>query len=625
MCGITGIISSSTKNLQQISLINEKLKKRGPDDMGIYQDENIALGHRRLSILDVKNGQQPMFSDDSNVVVVYNGEIYNFFDLRKELIKQGIDFTTNCDTEVILKGYLHWGLEELLSQIEGMFVFAIYDKKKEKLFIARDKFGEKPLYYKNDDGFFAFSSELKGLEPLIRVKTIDKKALNLFLSLSYIPSPYTIYENVKKMMPGTFLEINFNRDIKEKRYYDLLKIIKNIPKKNNFKNACDELRKLMIDSVRKRMISDVPIGSFLSGGLDSSIVSSIMSNISENPINTFSIGFKEESYDESLRAELVAKKIKSNHNVVTLDFDDVIKEIDSILEYYDEPFGDSSAIPSNYVAKLARKKVKVVLTGDCADELFGGYEKYLSEYYSNIFNKFPIAITNLFKEIVKNVPHNSFTNSILRRVKKVINVSNLTPFERYYQMMCLGMNDSDRNLLLNSNYHTEINNFILKRYSKFQDGDKLEKSFYTDLTTVLEGDMLVKIDRICMKNSLEARVPFLDSKIVEFAYSIPTFFKIKKRNKKYILKQTFKDLLPKKTLAFRKKGFGVPIDHWFKNELKEELVMLLDEKIIIEQGLFNYNIISKWLTEHFDGKQNHKEKLWNLFVFQKWYFNKMQK
>jgi asparagine synthase (glutamine-hydrolysing) len=625
MCGIVGkICFHENTQFQDIKRLCDKLISRGPDAEGIYVDGKVGLGHRRLSIIDLESGGQPMLDAAQNIILVFNGEIYNFLELRSQLIREGSVFHTNSDTEVIINAYLAYGIDKTLSLLEGMFAFALYDKRKDTTYIARDKFGEKPLYYISNKDHFIFASELKALEDEIEKKEIDTEAMNLFFSLTYIPAPRTIYRSIKKIMPATWFEIKGTGVISEFAYYDLIERLEQMAPITDFGKAKWQLEFLLTNSVRQRMISDVPIGSFLSGGIDSSIVSTIMSEISSDPINTFSIGFTEKEYDESERAKIVADKIKSNHTLQFLDYKDVVNMIDEIVLYYDEPFGDSSALPTFYVAQLARKKVTVVLTGDCADELFGGYEKYLANHYVKIYNYIPKTLQFFVKKLINAIPHNRLTNAKLRRIKKVINNAELSSFDLHYQMMCLGVNDEDRKNLLEDGKFVDVKPLIKKRYEKYRKGNDDEKGYYVDLTTVLEGDMLVKLDRICMKNSLEARVPFLDSKIVEFAYKIPPHFKIKELNKKFILKETFKRYLPEATINYKKQGFGVPVDYWLKNQLKADLAELIEPRLIERQGLFNYETIKTWFDEHMSGKENHKGKLWNLYVFQKWYMSKMK-
>ena len=622
MCGIAGIISKNGgTDHELLSKMCNRLALRGPDAEGYYVNQNIGLGHRRLSIIDLQTGDQPMRSADGSIVVVFNGEIYNFRQLREELILKDLEFHSTSDTEVLINGYLAYGIDEILCRMEGMFAFALHDTMHEKLFIARDKFGEKPLYYSENERAFWFASELKALPHEILESSLDPSGLNYFLTLTYIPAPYTIYKNVKKLEAGHYLVFDKEHFGDQVVYFDLAGFVKNLAPLNDF----NEAKKLVHDSVNasviERMVSDVPLGSFLSGGIDSSIVTALMARSSTEPINTFNIGFKEKSYDESHRAALMADAVKSNHSVQYLDYKDIVGLVDEIILHYDEPFGDSSSIPSYFVAKLASEKVKVVLTGDCADELFGGYEKYLGSYYAEKLNRLSLPVRSLLEKIIFKLPHNRFTNVILRKAKKVISNSGLSDFDLHYNMMSLGFNDHERSELLMPEWSYDIKPEIEAIYKSAPGKHPLERSQFTDIKLVLEGDMFVKTDRICMKNSLESRAPFIDTRIIETVFRIPPEFKIKGKNKKYILKEAFKDVLPRRTLRYRKKGFGVPIDYWFKNELKPELDRLLDKEFIEKQGIFKYHVIKQLLTEHLSGKENHKSKLWNLYVFQKWYLN----
>ena len=623
MCGIIGayINKSNDLDVEKFNIIRDKLSYRGPDSGGTFNHNNIFFGHRRLSIIDLDTGNQPMFDAKGEISIVFNGEIYNFLTIKEELKTLGVIFKTNSDTEVILEGYLAWGLEDCLKRLEGMYAFSIWDNQKKKLFVVRDKFGEKPLYYTQDENGVYFASELKAIVPFIYKTKISKKALNLFFSLTYIPAPYTIYENVFKLEPGYFLEIS-DSGVQEKQFYNLLEQFEEADKHKiqSYEEAKKQLRDLLFESVRLRMVSDVPLGAFLSGGIDSSIVSAIMSNVSEKPVNTFSIGFKEKAYDESERAKLVADHIQSNHHVYFVDHNDLLGIVDETLSYFDEPFGDSSAIPSMIVAKKAREKVTVVLTGDCADELFGGYEKYLAKHYTDKYNAYPKIARKAFESFVKLIPHANATNHTLRKMKKVITSASLQPDEQYKQLCSLGYNVEEKSKLLKPNFAEDVSQHITKYFNE-RSGDELSKTFYSDVKLVLEGDMLTKVDRACMLNSLEARVPFLDSKIVEFSARLPHEFKISGTDKKKILKETFADLLPEEALTFSKKGFGIPIRIWFQKELKEELLSLLSEDFLICQNIFNISYVNKIVEEHMSNKENHSSKLWQLFVFQKWYKN----
>lgn len=622
MCGIFGFISPF-RNEADLKSSTDSLVSRGPDSSGYFFKRPIGLGHKRLSIIDLEFGSQPMQSNGGSLVIVFNGEIYNFHRIKKELSIAGVTFITHSDTEVILQAYNYLGLEGCLDKLEGMFAFALWDEALKKLFVVRDRFGEKPLYYtSNEQGFF-FGSELKALKEHYSIESFDRDALNLFFTLSYIPAPYTIYKGVRKLEAGHYLEVDLTGTFTSKSFYDLKSIV-NVNRTQlieDYQSAKEQLRSLLFQSVEELMISDVPLGSFLSGGIDSSIVSAIMSKVSSAPIKTFSIGFKEKAYDESDRAAFVARHIGSEHTLYVLDHIDLLDVVDETLAYFDEPFGDSSAIPSMMVAKKARDKVTVVLTGDCADELFGGYEKYLGKYYADKYNAFPNLLKYLFELGINLIPHNNITNHTLRKVKKVIRSANKSPEERYASLNSLGFQHDDRVHLLKVKYQADSSVIILQHFNALDKEDELTQTFYSDVKLILEGDMLTKVDRACMMNSIEARIPFLDSKIVDFSFKLPHNFKIDGTNKKKILKETFADLLPAETMSFSKMGFGLPIRLWFQSELRTELETLLSEDVIKRQGIFNSSYVDRLMKEHMSCKENHASKLWQLYVFQKWYNN----
>lgn len=623
MCAIAGVFCRDKNcDIRELELMCERMKFRGPDNRGIFAEESVGLGHCRLSIIDLELGNQPMYNYDRSRVIVFNGEIYNFRELKEDIEKAGVEFLTESDTEVILNGYEVYGMEGIIKRLEGMFAFALYDRKKKELYIARDKYGEKPLYIWQQEKRLCFASELKAFAPNLSGFSIDNKALNYFLTLDYIPAPYTIYREIKKMLPGYYWRVTTDGIKEERCYYHLQERIISGSRDISFEEAKEELRKLLIESVKRRMVSDVPMGAFLSGGIDSSIICILMSHLSDKPINTFSIGFKEKDYDESDRARLVAEHIHANHTEYIMDYADVVKDLDDIIAYYDEPFGDSSAIPSFYVARLAHKKVKVVLTGDCADELFAGYEKYLGRYYVERFRKLPFWMKKGISAIIRKITFTSATNNILRKMRKVIDNATYDDFNLYYALMCQGFKDEERGRLLCDGIYENIKNDIKEKYNSFSNISVLGQEQCTDIQVVLEGGMFVKIDRACMKSSLENRAPFIDSGILEFALRLPDTYRLKGKNKKYILKEAFKDLLPHKTISFSKRGFGVPVDHWFRNELKDSLERMFDKEFIKSQGIFNYDEIRKLMQDHFNGKENNKTKLWNLFVFQKWYCSK---
>ena len=623
MCAISGIINLKGAEVDESLLLrmSDRMILRGPDESGVFIDKNIGLAHRRLSIIDIETGNQPMTIDNGNIVIVFNGEIYNFQEIREELKTHGCFFTTKSDTEVVVQAYKQYGLKKCLELLEGMYAFAIYDKNIGKVYIVRDRLGEKPLLYYKDKEYFYFASELKAFDPSLKKFTIDKMALNLFMSILYIPAPYTIYNEVHKLMPGHYIEFSKEGNLEIKPYYDVTKE-KIIASDESYESAKKKLRQMVESAVKSRMVSDVPMGAFLSGGIDSSIVSAVMSKLSDTPINTFSIGFEQKEYDETERAQILAKHIGSNHTQFMLHYDDVLSILDEIITYYDEPYGGSSAIPAYYVAKLAAQKVKVVLTGDCADELFGGYDKYLADYYTRKYKKIPAFFRMSFEWIIKHIPANSSTNIFLRKAKKVINGSKHTGFELYYDFLCTGFNDEERYELIKNTEYVSIMESYKELYDRIDPSfTYLQKQQLMDIGRVLEGQMFVKVDKACMHCSLENRAPFIDSRIMKYALAMKDEFKIKGKDKKHILKEAFRDLLPDETLGFSKRGFGLPVDHWLKNELKEEMLRMCSKDFLEKQGLFNYEYIKSLIDEHLSGRENHKNKLWNLFVFQKWYLS----
>lgn len=625
MCAIAGIISLNgtviSDKHSELKTMIDSMSLRGPDGVGLYVDDFVGIAHRRLSIIDVKNGDQPIIIDDGNIIIVYNGEVYNFHEIRSELEREGATFMTNSDTEVIAVAYKYYGLEKTLSLLQGMFAFSIYDKKRQTVFIVRDYYGVKPLYYYIDSNTLYFASELKAFAPSLKTHSINKKALNMFLTLSYIPAPETIYQGINKLEPGHYMTITQDGNIEKKCFFKVTDGITG-EKYEDYEKSKKQLRERVFKAVEKRLVADVPVGTFLSGGIDSSIVTSVMSKLSDKPVKTFSIGFDEKDYDESDRAELVAKQVGAEHHKYILHYDDVLKTLDEIINYYDEPYGDSSAIPAYYVAKQASEEVKVVLTGDCADELFGGYEKYLVDYYVKRYKKVPGLIRSMFEGVVKMLPVNRYTNHLLRKIGKVVRSSKLSGFDLYYSMLSIGFTDNERKQLLKTEQYEDIKQSYRDDFDALNKNlTFLQKEQLMDMGKMLEGQMFPKVDRACMHCSLENRAPFLDMDIVKLALNIPDNFKIYGRDKKRILKETFKDLLPEETVGFSKKGFDVPVDYWFRNELKNELEGMLSKDTIERQGLFNYSMIDRLLKEHMSKKKNNKELLWNLFVFQKWYNN----
>lgn len=622
MCGINGFYfnyeNEEELNKKIILEMNRKITHRGPDDEGSYSDNRCSIGMTRLSIIDLVSGKQPITNETNSLKIVFNGEIYNYKELRKELINKGHIFKTDSDTEVVLHLYEEYG-NECVKLLKGMFAFAIYSLSSNTIFLARDRAGEKPLYYYKGENAFVFASELKSIiASNIIEKRINKIALEQYFMLTYIPAPLTILEDVYKLKAGHYMIFANDGSVTIEKYWDIDYSLSN--KIESYSDAKNILRETLFSSVEKCMVSDVPIGSFLSGGIDSTIITGIMATISNKPINTFTIGFKDKRFDESDRAALVAKMHNTKHHVFVIDSDNMLNNISKIIDNIDEPFADSSYIPTFTVSDLASKNVKVVLTGDAGDELFAGYDKYLIGYYSNLYEKIPSFIRkNIIETGIKKMPQD---NSTVRKINKVVENFNLDIFSQRENLMCLGLKKNQIGKLLS--YESEKNlDLISEYYNTFsrENATEIDRTLYTDFKVVLEGDMLCKVDRASMLSSLETRVPFLYPDVIEVASQIPAEYKIKARNKKIILKDTFSDLIPKELLKASKKGFSVPLASWIKNELYEDIAKALDYNKIKKQELLNADFVQQLLNEHIIGAKNNASIIWAIYVFEKWYSN----
>ena len=612
MCGIVGSIGQHHISDEVIANLLDKIKHRGPDSNGYSQYYshslgNIFFGHTRLSILDLSdNGAQPMIGKDSDIHIIFNGEIYNFKEIKNELYKKGYHFKSNSDTEVIIYAYKEWGID-CVSKFIGMFAFALFDQSLDKVYLARDRLGIKPLYYFWDNTNFAFSSELKGILGLPFVpKEIDKNSVSLYTNFQYIPAPFSILKNTFKLTQGCYLEISKNK-IKENKYWDANDFYSD--EKLIFSSeqeAIDALEKLIISSVDYRMISDVPIGSFLSGGIDSSIVSAIMQSLSEKPIETFSLGFNVDGYDEAPYAKEIANHLGTNHNELYVNPDDTKNIIPTLSNFYDEPYADSSAIPTMIISSLARGKVTVALSGDGGDELFGGYTRYQS------FKKLE-SIPNIFKLILgkglKVAGHNNFR------------------FQKAGSVLAWGNPANAYSSLSNAWYPNELNNIInfdLYDYNpsaQYFDNDKSieEKLMFADMHLYMVDDILTKVDRASMSVSLESRVPLIDHRIVEFALRLPLKYKIKNGETKYILRKILSKYVPEKLFNRKKSGFGIPVKEWLKDELYEWMNDTLSQNNLSKHHFFNYDIVKSMIEDHKNNKYDHHLKLWTLLMFQEWY------
>ena len=637
MCGIVGIISKNEKELAKIAAATRTLSKRGPDNRSTAKFNNLALGHARLSIIDTSNAaNQPFTESTERYTIVFNGEIYNYKELKDELITDGISFTTSSDTEVLLQLYIKHQ-EKCLDKLNGFFAFAIFDKKENSLFAARDRMGIKPLLYYFDGEQFIFASELKAILNFNIKKEIDKISLFNYLQFNYIPTHCSILENVSKLKPGHFISIkNINQlegGVKEEMYYE-------IPFQEeatiqtsalNYDKSQEMLRNLLDDAVQKRLIADVPVGTFLSGGVDSSIIS-LIAKRHKPDLQTFSIGFKDEPYfDETVYANAVAKKIGSQHQVFSLSNNDLYENLHDILDYLDEPFADSSAIAVYLLSKHTKEHVTVALSGDGADEMFSGYNKHMAEFKSRNPG-LKESIVKMGYPIWKNLPksrNSKFTN-INRQLHKFSLGAKLTNKARYWKWAGI-LNEEKANYLLKEELvfnphrltdsafeYKKRKDYLLSHIRK--DGD-INDVLYTDMKMVLTNDMLRKVDSMSMANSLEVRTPFLDHRLVNFAFSLPTAFKINGTMKKKILQDAFRKELPEEIYQRPKHGFEVPLLSWFRNELKSTIENdLLNDDFIEEQGIFNV-AATKALKQqlHSANPEDAPATVWALIVFNTWW------
>src|SRR3990167_2782528 len=633
MCGICGLLDlNRAVDVDLLTRMGNSLLHRGPDEGDSYTDTTLGLGHRRLSIIDLDAGRQPIFNEDRTLAIVFNGEIYNFNELRRGLLASGHVFRTKSDTEVIIHLYEEYGYG-CLELLEGMFAFAIWDCKKKELFLARDRFGIKPLVYFYDGRKFIFSSEIKSILQDDRVpREFNYGAFHDYLTFNYIPAPGTIYKNIMKLEPGHFLTVdagNGNITLRKERYYDVADLNHN----NNgtvirLEEAKEKLRFALEESVKSHMISDVPIGAFLSGGIDSSIIVGLMSRFSNRPVKTFSIGFDgHDLFDETAYARQVSRLNNTEHYEFKLNHTDMLGIIPEVLDNLDEPFSDWSIFPTYLVSRETGKYVKVALSGDGADEVFGGYRKHLGEYLAKYYMKVPKQLRHKAIEPLLNMlpdSHDSLPLEYMRRVKKFISGISDDQAERHFKWMQIFSAGAQRELL--NSYPDQLGNDPLNTIANLCDrykGDAINRILYTDLMFCLTYDMLAKVDSMSMLNSLEVRVPYLDKNLVELAFSMNGDLKLNGLKRKYILVETFKDILPPELHKRSKQGFDIPIGDWFKKDLRDLFLSVVNEKSVKENGLFNFNSIKQIYDSHCSRSKDHSKELLNIFIFQ-WWFNKNQ-
>jgi asparagine synthase (glutamine-hydrolysing) len=621
MCGIAGFISKN-KNAtvaERRALLDKMCRSivhRGPDEQGMTVENRAALGMRRLSIIDLASGQQPIFNHDKTKFIVFNGEIYNYRELKKDLEKRGHKFKTNSDTETILLAYEEYGAD-CVHHLRGMFAFAIWDESRESLFIARDRVGKKPLFYSfTAQGNFVFGSELKVLLAHGEIsREIDFAALDAYLTFAYVPEEFCIFKNVEKLAPGSFL-IFKNGEIKIEKYWDF-----DYTPATEIKSETEYvelLREKLKESVRVRLISEVPLGAFLSGGVDSSAIVAMMSQILDQPVKTFSIGFNEDSFNELKYARVAAKHFETEHHefVVTPD---LVEIVDDLVGHFDEPFADSSALPTFMVSKMAREFVTVVLSGDGGDELFAGYTRYVTDKKRSGLEKLPGAFRrNLLRPLSESLPHGA-------KGKNYLYNASLDAVDRYIDSIS-HFGKLKKNELYATKFRQNLNGSFgsgAENYQKIAahsgSENAVDRLLYLDSKTYLPSDILTKVDRMTMAASLEARVPLLDHELIEFVQKIPAHLKLNGTETKYIFKKALEPVVPREILYREKQGFGVPINEWINKQLKERIHAELLEKRTLERGYFEAKYIETLLDEHAKNRRDHSHALWILWMLELWH------
>ncbi|MDA8985313.1 asparagine synthase (glutamine-hydrolyzing) [Candidatus Pelagibacter sp.] len=646
MCGITGFYSKTSSIFDNVILkMNSAIAHRGPDGNNSWQDKNsgIVFGHQRLSILDLSRaGSQPMLSGSGRFIITYNGEIYNHLEIRKDLkrINSSIKWKSNSDTETLLEALEFWGIEKTLNKIIGMFAFGIWDKKYRILTLARDRMGEKPLYFgwqgKGNNKVFLFGSELKALKVHPEFNSeISRNAISLQLRHNYIPDPYSIYKDIYKLLPGHYLQLKENELKKNllpnpKVYWSLIESAiygnsNQLPlNKNNIQN---DLEKRLQSSVKKQMISDAPLGAFLSGGIDSSTVVAMMQSQSNHNIKTFTIGFSEDDYNEAHYAKKIAKHLGTDHTELYCSSKTALEVIPKLPTIYDEPFSDSSQIPTFILSQLTKQHVKVALSGDGGDELFCGYNRYIStNKWSKTFNSIPIPLRKILSHLLKSISQNNwnYLSKILpglnentnlgHKIHKGANALEANTLSDLYYILSSKWQNPNAIVIGSKEQETSLTKFKPELSSL----NNHQKMMVIDLITYLPNDILVKVDRASMASSLESRMPFLDHELIEYVWKIPHSLKYKNGQGKWILKKILNNYVPKDLTERPKKGFGIPLDSWLRGPLKDWSENLLNEKRLSQEGYFNPKLIRDKWNEHLSNKKNWQHDLWNVLMFQAW-------
>jgi len=635
MCGIAGFVNPPSVQADKdiITKMAGKIRHRGPDHSGVWLHKNVALGHTRLSVIDLYSGDQPMSFGEGGPMITYNGEIYNFHELRGELQKKGYHFRTQSDTEVLLASYLHWG-RECLGRLNGMFSFAIYDPGNNKLFLARDRMGKKPLYYGVFQEIFLFASELKALlqHPECR-PILDRQALLKYLVFEYVPAPDSIVAGVKKLPAGHFLEFDLkNHEVSRPQCYWDCDYRPHPEYASDFEAARREFLEIFDRAVKRRLVSDVPLGVFLSGGIDSSAVVAVASRYFDaGKLKTFSIGFEEKSYDESCFIQKVSGHFKTDHCHEVLTPARLQEVFPALMERLDEPFADPSIIPTYFMSQFTKRHVTVVLGGDGGDELLAGYDPFLAIAPANLWRRIPEFVRGLVVRAARRLPVSERNISLDFKINRFLRGADSPAVAR----LALWMGAFSVRELAGVLSDAFLRGLDISQESVlapcFRSSQKLsfkERAGITGATRFfskiyLPDDILVKVDRASMMHSLEVRSPFMDRELVEFTNGLPMDFKLRRFTRKYLLKKAMDGLLPREIVDRKKKGFGIPVAAWLKASLRPMMKEYLHPDRLKAQGIFNPHYVSRLITEHLSGHRNHGKSLWTLLVFQHWLKNWM--
>lgn len=619
MCGIAGIVGKRGESRIEVETIHrmcQAIVHRGPDDEGIFVKHATGLGMRRLSIIDLAGGHQPVFNEDQSIWVVFNGEIYNFQELRKELEGHGHRFYTHTDTEVIVHLYEEFG-ENCAHKLRGMFAFAVYDERKDLLLLVRDRLGKKPLHYALQNERFLFASEIKAILAVApELATIDNQGLLQYMHFGYIPDPATSFESIRKLPPGHHLTFK-NGEIRVQQYWDLPRYGTHSPKSEE--ECLEQLENLLAEAVRIRMIAEVPLGALLSGGTDSSTVVALMARSSSRPVKTFSIGFRDAQFNEAPYARIVAKAFGTEHHELILE-PNVVETVETLARSLEEPFGDSSMLPTYYVSCHARKHVTVVLSGDGGDEIFAGYDRYRIHSERERYNIVPQWMGRAYRRhIYPRLPASTrgrkFAYNVLlpARERYVDMVSFLPGFERDIPLLSREFRASLQDI-------EDPQELMFRYFDRASAGDVLSRIQYVDTKTYLVEDILTKVDRMSMATSLEARSPLLDHVVVEWATGLTPDWKLRGSQQKYILRKLAERVgVPREVLYRPKRGFSLPLVRWMRNEMKDLILTVLTEPRTVQRGYFDPKGVQRLLDEHFSGRRDHADSIWRVLMFELWH------